>query len=229
MVRAEREGPYFTRATFRFLTELADNNDRTWFADHKARYERDVKDPALRLIQDFAPHLKKLSPHFQATPRSLFRIHRDVRFAKDKSPFKIHTGIQFRHDRGRDVHAPGYYFHIQPGQVFVALGLWHPDSATLRTLRECIVEAPAAWKRASRAGRFSKTFELEGDRLKRPPRGFDPEHPLVEDLKWKDFIGTAELTEATVTSPDLPKRLARLWGAGSPFMEFLCGAVDVPF
>ncbi len=229
MAGARTEGPYFSRETFRFLKELAANNDRAWFADNKARYETVVKEPALRLIQDFTPHLRKLSPHFQATPRSLFRLYRDIRFAKDKSPFKTHTGIQFRHDRGRDVHAPGYYFHIQPGQVFVALGLWHPDNATLRTIRERIVEAPSAWTRASRGKGFTGSFELEGERLKRPPRGFDPEHPLVEDLKWKDFIGTAELSEAAATSPDLPETLARVWGAGTPFMKFLCEAVDIPF
>jgi len=221
--------PYFTKETFRFLRELAANNDRVWFDENKGRCEAVVKEPALRLIQDFAPHLKKLSLHFQATPRSLFRIYRDVRFSKDKSPFKTHAGIQFRHDRGRDVHAPGYYFHLAPGQVFVALGLWHPDSTTLRAIRERIVEVPSAWKRASRAKRFADTFELEGERLKRAPRGFDPEHPLVEDLKWKDFIGTADLSESAVTSPDLPEELARIWAAGTPFMKYLCEAVDVPF
>jgi uncharacterized protein (TIGR02453 family) len=226
---ARPEGPYFTRETFRFLRELTEHNDRDWFADNKRRYEAVVKEPALRLIQDFAPHLKKLSPHFQATPRSLFRIYRDVRFAKDKSPFKTHTGIQFRHDRGRDVHAPGYYFHVQPGQVFLALGLWHPDGATLGAIRERIVEAPADWKKASRGKAFRDTFAMEGDRLTRPPRGFDPEHPLVDDLKWKDFIATAELSEASATSADLPEALARTWSAGTPFMKFLCSAVDVPF
>lgn len=220
---------YFTTETFRFLKELAENNDRLWFAENKERYEAVVKEPALRLIQDFTPHLKKLSPHFRATPRSLFRIYRDVRFSKDKSPFKTHTGIQFRHDRGRDVHAPGYYFHLEPGQVFVALGLWHPDSKTLRTIRERMVESSVTWKRVTRGKRFKEIFELEGDRLQRAPRGFDPEHPLVEDLKWKDFIGTASLPESAVTGPDLPERLARIWTAGTPFMRYLCEAVDVPF
>ncbi len=220
---------YFTRDTFRFLEEVAGNNDRAWFDENKPRYERFVKVPALRLIQDVAPHLKDVSPHFEATPRSLFRIYRDVRFTKDKSPFKTHIGIQFRHDRGRDVHAPGYYFHLEPRQVFLALGLWRPDGKALRAIRECIVEDPAAWKRASRGRRFTAAFELEGDKLQRAPRGFDPEHPLVEDLKWKDFIATAGLSTADATSPALPRTLASLLATGTPFMKFLCEAVDVPF
>ncbi len=220
---------YFTRETFRFLEELAANNDRDWFEENKPRYERFVKVPALRLIQDVAPRLKKVSPHFKATPRSLFRIYRDLRFAKDKAPFKTHIGIQLRHDRGRDVHAPGYYVHVEPGQVFVALGLWRPHGETLRSVRERIVEEPAAWKRASRARRFTSVFELEGDRLKRAPRGIDPEHPLIDDLKWKDFIARADLSKRDAMSPDLPATLGRIFAAGTPLMKFLCTAVDVPF
>lgn len=221
--------PFFTRATFRFLSDLAANNEREWFAANKVRYEQDVKEPALRFIQAFAPELDRISPHFMATPRSLFRIHRDTRFSKDKSPYKTHTGIQFRHDRTRDVHAPGYYLHIQPGQVFAALGIWHPDASSLRAIRERIVEEPAEWKRASRAKKLRETFELEGERLKRVPRGFDPEHPLADDLRWKDFIAVRSLPDGFLTQPDLPRRLARLYRTGTPYMRFLCAAAEVPF
>lgn len=221
--------PYFTRETFAFLEELADNNERAWFGANKGRYEDHVKVPALRFIQDFAPHLARISAHFTAGPRSLFRIHRDVRFSRDKSPYKTHLGIQFRHDAGRNVHAPGYYFHVEPGEVFVALGLWHPDGPATRKIREAMVEDPAGWKRASRGKAFTRSFSLEGDRLKRAPRGFDPEHELAEDLRWKDFIGTHPLTRSAVMSTDLPRALARVLASGSPFMKFLCKAVEVPF
>lgn len=221
--------PYFTRETFRFLKELKAHNDRSWFADNKGRYEDHVKVPAFRFIEDFAPHLKKISTHFSAGPRSLFRIYRDTRFSKDKSPFKTHTGIQFRHDVGKDVHAPGFYFHIEPGACFAGLGLWHPDSATVRAIRALIVERPAAWKKASRDKKFTAVFEMSGDRLTRPPRGFDAEHPLVEDLKWKDYIGGCSLTDAQVAGADLPKELAKRFAAGTPFMKFLCQAVGVTF
>lgn len=221
--------PYFTRRTFTFLKDLAAHNDRDWFQANKGRYEDHVKVPALRFIEDFAPRLAKISPHFQAGPRSLFRIHRDVRFSNDKSPYKTATGIQFRHDRGKDAHAPGFYFHIEPGHVFVAAGMWHPDGPSLRKVRERIVEEPAAWKKAVRGKAFSGTFTREGDRLKRPPRGFDPEHPLLDDLLFKDHIAVRNETQAFVLAPDLPARLARHYRAAASYMRFLCAAVDAPF
>ncbi len=224
---------YFTPATFTFLKDLASSNNREWFQENKERYERQVKEPALRFITDFAPHLKKTSPHFRADPRavggSLFRIYRDVRFSKDKSPYKTHTGIQFRHDQGKDAHAPGFYLHIEPGQVFAGVGSWHPDSATLRLFREAIVEDPGGWKRAARGKRFRSIFELEGESLVRPPRGFDPEHPLVEDLMRKDFIGVSHLSQNAVTDPGFMHEFAKMCSASAPFMRFLCAAVGAPF
>lgn len=220
---------YFTKDTFRFLKELAKNNRRDWFDANRERYDEHVRDPALRFIEDFAPHLAGLSPHFHAGPRSLFRIHKDTRFSKDKTPYKTHTGIQFRHDQAKDVHAPGYYLHIEPGSVFMGLGLWHPDGPTLRKIRERIVEKPAEWRKASTGAKFERVFTMEGDRLSRPPKGFDPEHPLAEDLKWKDFIAYRDLDETLVTGPGLPRELAKLYAAGSDYMAFLCKAVGVPF
>jgi uncharacterized protein (TIGR02453 family) len=221
--------PHFSAGTLRFLADLKKNNNRSWFAENKDRYEEEVKDPALRLIADFAPHLAKLSSHFEATPRSLYRIHRDTRFSKEKIPYKTHLGIHFRHDRARDAHAPGYYLHIEPGSIFAGVGIWHPEPTALRRIREGIVEDPGAWKRASRTKAFADTFELAGDRLRRSPKGFDSEHPLVEDLKWKDYIGVVELDEAFVMKGSLPARLAETFAAATPFMRFLCGALDVPF
>jgi uncharacterized protein (TIGR02453 family) len=220
---------YFSRDTFRFLKDLKRNNTRTWFAENRARYEEHVKDPALRLIQDIAPGLARISPHFRATPRSLYRIHRDTRFGGDKSPFKTHLGVHFRHERARDAHAPGFYFHAEPGMVIVGAGIWHPESPALRQIREHVVAEPAAWKRASRAKSFTGTFELAGDRLSRGPKGFDPEHALIEDLKWKDYVGMAQLDEAFATRADLLAQLTRRFAAATPFMRFLCEALDAPF
>lgn len=221
--------PYISRASFRFLEDLKANNDRAWFAENKSRYEDDLKAPALRLIEDFAPHLKKLSPHFMATPRSLFRIYRDTRFAKDKTPYKTAAGIHFRHEQAKDAYAPGFYFHVAPGEVFVALGIWHPPSDALRKIREHILEEGATWKRVSRGKKFTGVYALEGDSLKRAPKGFDPEHPLIEDLRRKDFIGVHHETKTFATSPDLPRALGATFKSGVPFMRFLCDALGVPF
>lgn len=220
---------YFTNATFAFLRDLKANNDRDWFTANKHRYEDHVKDPALRLIEDFAPHLAKLSGHFKATPRSLFRIYRDTRFSNDKTPYKTAVGVHFRHDRSKNAHAPGYYLHVAPGEVFLGCGIWHPDSGALRAIRERIVEDGTAWKRASRGKRFAETFELTGDSLKRAPKGVDPDHPLIEDLRRKDFIGVQSTTQKFTTGADLPAELAARFKTGTPFMRFLCEALDMAF
>ena len=121
---------HFTRKTFGFLRDLAENNDRDWFQANKGRYEEEVKEPALEFIRDFSEPLKALSPHFKADPRanggSLFRIYRDTRFSKDKSPYKTFTGIQFRHDLGKDAHTPGFYLHSNLASVSSALGSGTP-------------------------------------------------------------------------------------------------------
>ena len=223
---------YFSRKTFAFLRDLAENNNREWFNANKDRYEDAVKGPALEFIQGFAPRLQKMSPHFRADPRanggSLFRIYRDTRFSKDKSPYKTYTGIQFRHEAGKDAHAPGFYLHLEPKQCFVGLGIWHPDGPTLRKIRGGLVDDPKGWKKVVSAGAFKRRFELSGDRLVRPPKGFDPEHPLIEDLKWKDYIAVAGLSQKAVMDPGFMTEFAAFCRAGLPFVSFLCRALKVP-
>ncbi len=224
---------HFGSGTFAFLKDLAANNRRDWFQANKARYEENLKDPAIRFITDFAPALKRISPHFKADPRpvggSLFRIYRDTRFSKDKTPYKTYSGIQFRHDAGRDAHAPGFYLHLQPGSCFVGIGVWHPDSATLRRIREFMLDHPARWKRVIGGRRFRGRFDLSGDTLVRAPRGYDPEHPLIQDLKRKDFVGMAPLPQAEVTSADFISTFGEACGDGASFVKFLCDALDLPF
>ena len=224
---------YFTPATFDFLTELAANNNREWFRANKSRYDGDVKEPALRFISDFAPHLAQISTRFRADPRanggSLFRIYRDTRFSKDKRPYKTHTGIHFRHEAAKDAHAPGFYLHLQPGSVFAGVGIWRPGGPTVRSIREAIDENPDAWLRVSGDKRFRASFELSGDSLIRAPKGFKIDHPLIEDLRRKDFIGVAHLSESSVLSPDFLTRFAGLCGDATPFQRWLCRAIGVPW
>ena len=223
----------FSPRLFAFLRELADNNDRDWFGANKARYEADVKEPALEFISAFAPRLDRISPHFVADARasggSLYRIYRDTRFSKDKTPYKTHAGIHFRHALGRDAHAPGFYLHLEPGQVFAGAGIWRPDTATARRIREAIAADPARWKRATRGKRFTTTWELGGDALKRPPQGFAPDHPLLDDLKRKDFIAMAKLRQSDVTAAGFVNHYATACAAAAPLVAFLCEAVGVEF
>ena len=223
----------FEMTIFQFLEELSKNNNRPWFQENKPRYEREVLEPSLAFIRAFAPRLKKISSYFTAEDRrvggSLMRIYRDTRFGNDKTPYKTNVGIQFRHEMGRDVHAPGFYVHISPGECFLGVGTWRPDSATLRSIREAIVEEPARWRRATRSKRFLEHFELAGESLKRPPRDFPADHPLIEDLKRKDFIGACELNEEEVLDARFLDRVASSFTAARPLMRFLCEAINIPF
>jgi uncharacterized protein (TIGR02453 family) len=227
-----------TRATFgpevfTFLADLRANNDREWFAANRDRYEEDLLEPSLEFINAFAPRLEKISPHFRADARpsggSLFRIYRDTRFSKDKSPYKTNVGIHFRHERAKDAHAPGYYLHIGPDEVFAGGGIWHPDTEAATRIREAIVEDPERWRRGTRTGAFAKRLGLGGDSLKRVPPWADPEHPFADDLKRKDFFGSARLDKSDVVAPGFVDEYARICRAAAPFMEFLCDALEVPY
>lgn len=224
---------HFDPALFAFLRDLAANNDRGWFEAERERYESAVRGPALRFIVDFGPHLLGVSPHFRADPRpqggSLFRIHRDIRFAKDKSPYKTHIGLHFRHERGKDAHTPGFYLHLEPGGSFIGLGLWHPDNPTLARLREAVVGDPAAWRRAVGGKRFAAAFTVSGDELARVPRGCDPAHPLADVLRLKDYTAFAPLTVKQITGPGFLEAFAGLCRDGAPFMAWQCKALDLPF
>jgi len=223
----------FSPKLVKFLKDLKKNNNREWFQEHKPRYENDVLEPALDFIEAMASPLEKFAPEFVAIPKrsggSLMRVYRDTRFAKDKTPYKTNVGIQFRHELGKDVHAPGYYFHIDPDNVFLAAGIWHPESATLGKIRDAIVEIPAEWKKARDNQAFKKHFALEGDSLKRPPRGYDAEHKYIEDLKRKDFIAVKSLSHKAVYAEDIVKSVAGAFNAATPLMKFLCRASEVPY
>jgi uncharacterized protein (TIGR02453 family) len=223
----------FRATLFSFLRDLEKNNRREWFQDHKERYEDQLKDPSLRFISDFGPRLAKISPHFNAIPKatggSLFRIYRDTRFSKDKTPYKTHLGIQFRHKQAKDVHAPGFYLHVAPKGSMIGVGIWHPDGPGLRGIREAIVADGAAWKRARDNKKFRQLFDIGGESLKRPPKGFDPDHRFIDDLKLKDFVGYAKLSQKQVLAADFPDLFTAHCRAAAPFVRWLCKAVDVPF
>ncbi|MCU0960327.1 MAG: DUF2461 domain-containing protein [Pirellulaceae bacterium] len=218
---------------FRFLEELAAHNERSWFQDNKQRYEQVVLAPSLALIRAFQPHLERISPCFVASDRrlggSLMRIYRDTRFSPDKTPYKTNIGIQFRHRFGRDVHAPGFYLHIAPDECFLAVGVWRPDSPTLAAIRQAIVDRPGSWRRARDHAKFRAAYTLEGDVLRRAPRGFPADHPLIEDLKRTDFVGVSALSRKAVLSKQLLDRVAVTFAASRPFMRFLCQALTLPF
>jgi uncharacterized protein (TIGR02453 family) len=224
---------HFTPALFKFMKDLAAHNDRGWFAANKERYLNDLKDPALRFIVDFGSRLVKISPHFLADPRpnggALFRIYRDIRFSKDKRPYKDHTGLHFRHAAGKNAHTPGFYLHLQPGNSFVGVGLWRPDTPTLKLIRDALVADAGLWKKAVGGQKFRKAFLVSGESLKRPPKGYDPDHPLIDVLKRKDFTAFAPLTQKQVTAPGFLDEFADLCKTGGSLVKSVCEAIGQPY
>ena len=224
---------YFTRQTFSFLSALADNNRREWFDAHRQDYENFVRTPALEFIGDLADEMPAISRHFRASPKkvggSLLRIQRNLRFSRDKTPYKTNIGMHFRHEIGKDIHAPGYYVHIEPGECFLAAGLWHPDSGTLSLIRKAIVEHGDTWLAARDNRTFNRYFTLEGDALVNAPRGYARDHPLLEDLKRKDFIGLAALSESNVTAANFREQVVDRFRQAAPLMRFLCSALELRF
>ena len=221
------EAAIFTPGLFEFLRQLKRHNNREWFAKNKLRYQQVVVEPAMEFIHGFAPHLAKLSPHFVADARpargSLFRIYRDTRFSPDGLPFKTHVGIRFLHESGKDVHAPLFYLHLEPQGSFAAAGVWHPDNPTLTKIRSAIVANPARWKKAV------NRLELEGESLSRPPKGFCADHPLVEDLKRKDFVTSMAFSDEQVSDEKLLREFTAACRTMSPLVEFTAQALGLKF
>ncbi len=222
------EAPSFGPELFAFLRELAAHNEREWFNANKPRYEAHVKEPALAFVEDVGYRLAAISPHLVADRRSLFRIYRDTRFAKDKTPYKTHAGIYFRHARSADADSAGVYVHLEPRNVFMGAGIWHPGPAALKRIRTAIVREPEAWRSARAA--VAPAWELaDGEALKRAPAGFDPDHPLIGDIKRKSFAVLSHLTQRDATARGFLDEFERRAQAAHPFMAWVSGALGVPY
>lgn len=219
---------------FTFLTELSANNNRDWFTENKNRYQAVVVEPMISFIGAMAPRLEGVSPHFMADPRpnggSMFRIHRDVRFSRDKRPYKEHVACQFRHAAGRDAHAPGFYVHLEPGRVMCGGGIWKPPTAALGRIRTAIDRHGEDWQAIMTAPNFVAMFGgIAGDGLVRPPKGFGADHPHLEDLKRKSFYAMRVDPQDTALSADFCDRVAATLAAVGPLNRFICQALDQPF
>ncbi len=225
---------YFTDASFKFLRALARNNSREWFGSHKSDYETHIRAPFQHLLTDLQPIMAGVSEHYRADPKpvggSMFRIQRDTRFANDKTPYKPWQGARLFHARGRQIEAPSFYLHLQPGNCFVGAGLWHPESATQRAVRQFIFDNPGSWKAAAHAPAFSRRFDLGGDeKLVRPPRGFPADFEFIEDLKLKNFVALRAVDDDVMLGTRLRQVLAADLAALAPFVDYLCAALDLEF
>ena len=211
-----------------FLADLADNNSREWFQPRKADYERLIKDPLESLCVALADRFDQRRLPLQSDPKkSPFRIYRDVRFSKDKSPYKTWQGADFpwidsQGDDERSRGAVGGYFHFSPGDIFVGGGMWHPEKERLAAFRETVDRDPSAVFEAIEDDRFRSVFgSVDGERLTRNPRGYDRDHPYPELLRLKDVTFSRRLSDRDVTSAKLPDIIADDLDAARPVLGFL--------
>lgn len=216
-----------------FFKELRLNNDREWFKANKSRYEAEVVEPTLILIEVMGPLLSSISPHLRADPRrsggSMFRIYRDTRFSKNKTPYKTQVAVRFMHLKAKEVNAPGLYYSANDEGLTIGCGVWRPERQALAGIRQKIANRPKSWEAVRDDEAFNALFKWGGESLKRPPRGFEKDHPLIEDLKRKDFVGFAKFGPEQALSPDLPQLLMEHYRATVPLMKFLCSAVALEF
>ena len=225
---------YFDDKSLKFLRSLARHNERAWFLDHKADYDAHVRGPFLRLLTDLQPIVAGISDHYRADPRpvggSLFRIQRDTRFANDKTPYKTWQGARLSHARGRQVEAPLFYLHLQPGRCFVGAGLWHSPTPVQRQVRQFIVDNPGGWQAAAHAQAFRKRFDLDDDdMLVRAPKGYPADFAFADDLRRRNFVASRPIDDATMLGPRLLKTLDTDLRALAPFVDYLCAALDLEF
>ncbi len=212
------------------------NNNKIWWDRNKERYIEVVREPALDFIQDFGPRLTRISPHFTGDARaiggSLMRPYRDTRFSKDKTPYKTNVGIQFRHDAGKDIHAPGFYVHLEPDACFVGVGMWHPETPVARRIRQAINDDPAGWKQAAKGKAFTTTWSIDQDAdeiLKKVPRDLEQDHPYADDLRMKSFVAGATVADQMVASAGFDTRLIAMYAKAAGFTAFICKAIGLPF
>lgn len=224
---------YFTPATFRFLADLKKHNDRDWFKAEKERWEKEARDPFLRLIADLEPRIAKLSKWIVVDARpnngSMMRMYRDTRFSKDKTPLKTGMAAHFEHVKGQPGGAPGLYLHIEPGESGIGSGIWRPEPGALKHIRDAIAADSRGWEKAVGAREFKTGCGMIGESLQRPPKGYDPNHPAIEDLKRKDFAISHPLGDQEILSDKLLDVVADGFKAHAKFAAFLCKALDLPF
>lgn len=208
-------------STLQFLRELRDNNEREWFNANKKRYQAEQQ----HMIAFAGALLDRMGQHDNLAPmsakQSLFRIYRDVRFSKDKSPYKAHFSGQMK--RATKWLRGGYYFHIEPdGGSFVGGGFWEPNSADLKRIRQEIASDAEPLRQIIAAPEFRETFgELKGEQLKTAPQGYSQDHPNIDLLRYKQFLLSRSFTDKEVTSPDLLDKMVESFIRMRPFFNFM--------
>jgi uncharacterized protein (TIGR02453 family) len=227
----------FRPEAIQFLVDLAANNERAWFQPRKAEYERLLKEPLEALIAALGERFEKRGIPLRADPsKSPFRIYRDVRFSKDKSPYKTNLGASFpwveetagddatARSHTAEVHSSGGYFHLQPGEIYVGGGIWHPDKPWIDAFRRRVADDPKEFHAVVDGRSFKEAFgalSSDGHSLQRVPPGYPADHPDAETLKMKDVVFGRRLSDHEAMSPHLPDVMADSFEAAMPVFRYL--------
>jgi uncharacterized protein (TIGR02453 family) len=223
----------FTPAALRFFRQLEINNNKPWFEAHRAEYEREVREPMRALIEEITTRVARFATEMYGdTVRGMFRINRDIRFSRDKSPYKTHAACWFHHRNAKknvgseaSEGSAGFYFHLQPGgRSFVGGGLWMPPRPQLNRIRDAIADDAAGFSRMARKLNAYGGLSDES-MLKRMPRGFAEDHPAAKWLRYTSFTSGRALTDSRVTSAELPKLLEREFKGLLPLVRWINGAL----
>lgn len=213
------------KSTLNFLKALKKNNNRDWFAKNKHLYEDAKNDfenfvgELIEKITDFDPTVLGLQPK-----DCTFRIYKDIRFSKDKTPYKTNMGAAIN-EGGRKMPIPGYYFHLQPGECFLAGGLYMPSADKLLAVRKLIAKNGGELKKILNSKEFKKYWKLWEDKLKTAPKGFPKDHPNVELLKFKSLIAVHEIGDEIALSPKATDYSVKAFKVLKPLIDFLNEAV----
>ena len=203
-------------ALFRFFKQLAKNNNREWFEQHKPEFKAFETE-----VKQFGEALKdKLNQHDSIDRFKVFRIYRDVRFSKDKTPYKTHFGLTWH--RTKPEYRGGYYLHLKPDDIFLACGFWDPAPADLKRIRQEIDQDGDEYRNLINAPAFKNTWgALQGNAVKTAPKGYAKDHPDIDLLRFKQHIFMIRYTEVEVAAADFMDRLDAALEAVRPFVDYM--------
>jgi uncharacterized protein (TIGR02453 family) len=222
----------FPKEGIEFLKRLKRNNRREWFAKHKQEYQNFVKLPMQSLIVALQPHFARFAPEYELHPkRSIFRVYRDTRFSKNKTPYKTHVAAHaVLRGKPKGLGASGYYFHIEPTEAYVGAGIYMPESDQLKMIRRAIAAQAEEFLSIVQSSRFKKTFgglEMQDDRLKRTPVGFEADHPMAEWLRYKHYFVGVSLPESICRKASFVNDVVRICEEATPLVRFLNRALGL--
>lgn len=231
---------WFRPEALAFLRGLKKHNNKEWFVAHRPNYDREILAPLRLVAEELDVRFAKMAPEFEANPkRSLFRMYRDVRFSKDKTPYKTHAAMWVYHRApgrgvGKEIDGgAGFYLHLEPGASIVAGGMWMPPRHSLNKIRQQLVDDLPGFKRAIGGAAFKKRFDgltddEPGVKLKRMPRGFAEDHPAAEWLRFNSFTVSTEYTDAQMLAPNLIDRAMKDYALILPLCRWINNALGYP-